>query len=498
MEPRIAIVGGGPAGMMAAIHAAETLGGGARVVLFDKNERLGRKIYLTGKGRCNLTNTRPWEAFAPHIHPNQGFLKHAFRAFSNEDTMRFFDGIGVPTVTLQGQRVYPASLVAGDVARALERRVRELGVDVRCGTTIRSMAELDGYAAVIIATGGKSYPVTGSTGDGYRFAEEAGHSVTPVFPSETALLPKDYDPGLPGLEMKNVGLQLLIDRQVVETEQGDFNFTDDGLESGIAYHLSRRAVWALYNGQRVDIILDLKPALSIDQLQRRLQRRLQRNPQRSNRSDARQNLFGSSEGALTRKNLPLHQAPAQPVIPGLTSPSCPASTGHLAADDAGPFNILDICTGSGCIAWSLAAEFPEAMVYGCDISDAALRYACRQRIKVRGAKPIFFTADVLADPPAGLPKFDVIVSNPPYICDSERAAMRPNVLDFEPAEALFVPDDDPMKFYRAVARWAAALLRPGGRLYLEINERFGPAVAALFPGSRVLQDISGRDRFVVR
>ena len=186
-----------------------------------------------------------------------------------------------------------------------------------------------------------------------------------------------------------------------------------------------------------------------------------------------------------------------PVMPDLPPPVMPDLIRHLDDDDS-PFSILDICTGSGCIAWSLAAEFPEAMVYGCDISDAALRYACRQRIKVRGAKPIFFTADVLADPPAGLPKFDVIVSNPPYICDSERAAMRPNVLDFEPAEALFVPDDDPMKFYRAVARWAAALLRPGGRLYLEINERFGPAVAALFPSSRVLQDISGRDRFVVR
>ena len=163
-----------------------------------------------------------------------------------------------------------------------------------------------------------------------------------------------------------------------------------------------------------------------------------------------------------------------------------------------PFSILDLCTGSGCIAWSLAAEFPEAMVYGCDLSDAALRYACRQRVKVRGAKPIFFSADVLAAPPAGLPQFDLIVSNPPYICDSERAAMRPNVLDFEPAEALFVPDDDPLKFYRAIARWADALLRPDGHLYLEINERYGPAVAALFPGARILQDLSGRDRFVVR
>ena len=163
-----------------------------------------------------------------------------------------------------------------------------------------------------------------------------------------------------------------------------------------------------------------------------------------------------------------------------------------------PFNILDLCTGSGCIAWSLAAAFPEAMVYGCDLSEAALRYACRQRIKVGGAKPIFFSADVLTPPPAGLPKFDVVVSNPPYICESERAAMRPNVLDHEPAEALFVPDDDPLLFYRAVARWASALLRPDGCIYLEINERFGADVAALFPGSRLLPDLSGRDRFVIR
>ena len=163
-----------------------------------------------------------------------------------------------------------------------------------------------------------------------------------------------------------------------------------------------------------------------------------------------------------------------------------------------PFNILDLCTGSGCIAWSLAAAFPEAMVYGCDLSDAALRYACKQRVKTGGAKPIFFTADVLAAPPAGLPPFDVIVSNPPYICESERAQMRPNVLDFEPAEALFVPDDDPMRFYKAIARWADALLRPGGRIFLEINERFGPEVAALFPGAQVFPDLFGKDRFVIR
>ena len=192
--------------------------------------------------------------------------------------------------------------------------------------------------------------------------------------------------------------------------------------------------------------------------------------------------------------------PLQPALPQ-GWPARPPQAADAALDpydDDNPFSILDICTGSGCIAWSLAAEFPEAMVYGCDISDTALRYACKQRIKVRGAKPIFFTADVLAAPPAGLPQFDVIVSNPPYICDSERAAMRPNVLNFEPAVALFVPDDDPLRFYRAVARWTDALLRPDGHIYLEINERFGPEVVALFPGSHVAPDISGRDRFVIR
>ncbi|MCR5709771.1 MAG: aminoacetone oxidase family FAD-binding enzyme [Bacteroidales bacterium] len=273
MLPRLAIVGGGPAGMMAAIRAAATLGDGSRVVLFDKNERLGRKIYLTGKGRCNMTNLCPWEEFSTHLYPDKGFLRFAFRAFSNEALIRFFeDELGVPTVTLQGRRVYPASLVAGDVARALERRVRELGVDVRYGTAVGSLAELDGFGAVIVATGGLSYPVTGSTGDGYRFAEEAGHTVTTVFPSETALRPEGYDAGLPGLEMKNVGLELRVGGSTVQSEQGDFNFTDDGLESGIAYKLSRRAVWALVNGQRVDIVLDLKPALSEDQLANRLRR----------------------------------------------------------------------------------------------------------------------------------------------------------------------------------------------------------------------------------
>ncbi|MBQ7575878.1 MAG: HemK family protein methyltransferase [Bacteroidales bacterium] len=176
-----------------------------------------------------------------------------------------------------------------------------------------------------------------------------------------------------------------------------------------------------------------------------------------------------------------------------------------------PFNILDLCTGSGCIAYALARAFPEAQVFGCDISTAALDVACRQRIKVGGARPVFFQADILKAPPAGLPKFSLIVSNPPYVMESERAQMRRNVLDYEPSEALFVPDDDPLRFYAAIRSWASALLLPGGEIWMEINERLGAETAAVFgengdnpppspaPAHRaveVLQDLSGKDRFI--
>ena len=212
-----------------------------------------------------------------------------------------------------------------------------------------------------------------------------------------------------------------------------------------------------------------------------------------------------------------------------------ASTSGRPDGEAGASNtrnILDMCTGSGCIAYALADAFPDAQVFACDASEAALAIACKQRVKLPGARPVFFQADVLQAPPAGLPKFDLIVSNPPYVRESERAAMRPNVLDYEPAEALFVPDDDPLRFYAAIRRWADTLLAPGGEIWLEINEALGPETAALFgpvvaasgsseaeaplgqqsprsasalsggsgvwlaPSVQLLRDLSGRDRFL--
>lgn len=275
----ISIIGGGPAGMMAAIKASECLAASSRgdhkVMLYDKNGTLGRKIYLTGRGRCNITNMRPWNEFAPHIHPNQSFLKHAFHAFSNEDVRAFIESLGVPTVLQRGQRLFPASLKAADVARALEKKVRSSSVEVVTRSLeLQDVRNLLDQGPVIIATGGKSYPVTGSTGDGYGFASALGHDVSTLFPSETALLPKEYPLALAGLGLKNVALALYVDKDCVQREEGDFDFTGDGIESAIAYKISRKAVWALVNGQRVEVSLDLKPALSVAQLEARIEREI--------------------------------------------------------------------------------------------------------------------------------------------------------------------------------------------------------------------------------
>lgn len=172
------------------------------------------------------------------------------------------------------------------------------------------------------------------------------------------------------------------------------------------------------------------------------------------------------------------------------------------SEAAAPVHIIDLCTGSGCIAWTLAAEIPGAEVTGVDISPEALTVARGQQVACHRA-PSFVQADILADPPASLPEasFDLLTANPPYVMNRERAAMRPNVLEHEPALALFVPDEDPLVFYRAVARWARTLLRPGGWGYAEINALLGPETAAVFrdagfSGVSLLQDLGGASRFV--
>ena len=287
----IIVAGGGAAGMMAAIKGAEA---GCSVALLEKNPFCGKKINITGKGRCNVTNNRPWAEFAPHIHPVSDFFRPAFYHFSNSDTMAFFESIGLPLVETQGKRIFPASMRAADVSGALVRHMEQLGVNIFyecelldvvregeflfCGCIRRERgmrhpsAERFRARALIVATGGLSYPATGSTGAGYDIAASFGHEIVPTFPSLTALRPWRYNCDLEGIDLENVALTLLIDGDIAGIEQGDLSFTNAGIEGPIGYRLSRRAVGAMIKGQKVELLLDLKPALTKEKLVGRIAR----------------------------------------------------------------------------------------------------------------------------------------------------------------------------------------------------------------------------------
>ncbi|MBR3030224.1 MAG: NAD(P)/FAD-dependent oxidoreductase [Bacteroidales bacterium] len=287
---QIVVVGGGPAGMMAAIKAAES---GAEVVLLEKNHLCGRKLAITGKGRCNITNTKPWGEFATHVHPKSNFVKSAFFNFSNAATIDYFNSIGLETVETQGNRVFPKSMNAFDVVDALVNRMKQVGVklitdadllavctdgskfkctynDISSPRIIRTEVIMSN--ALIIATGGLSYPATGSNGKGYDLAESLGHSVTRCFPSLAALMPKAYDSDLYDIELKNVGLNLFVDKDLIQSEMGDLTFTEDGIEGPLGFRVSRRAVNALENGSSVELVIDLKPAVPVNELKERVKR----------------------------------------------------------------------------------------------------------------------------------------------------------------------------------------------------------------------------------
>ncbi len=286
----VIVVGGGAAGMLAAISAAKS---GAGVTLVEKMERLGRKLRVTGKGRCNITNTKPWQEFSMHIHPKSNFFKHSFYNFSNEDTITFFESIGLKTVLERGERIFPSSGLASDVVNALTAEMERLGVEIILNTRVtdltvvgqkvtevvtintKSNIETKYYAStVVMATGGLSYPLTGSDGDGYVIAKNLGHKIEECFPSLTALMPKDYSKELEGLQLKNVEIALFIAGDEVQREMGELDFTNNGIEGSIGYRISRKAVKALINGNRCAVYLDLKPALTKDVLEERMRREL--------------------------------------------------------------------------------------------------------------------------------------------------------------------------------------------------------------------------------
>lgn len=277
---RIAVVGGGPAGMMAAIAAGEQ---GADVTLFDGNEKLGKKLYITGKGRCNVTNDADSDAFFKNIPRNPRFLYSCYAAFDNAALMKRIEDAGVPLKVERGGRVFPQSDKASDITKALERMMSKSGVRVCLRSKVKEILPSDGgfdlclpgqtrhFDRVILACGGASYPSTGSDGSGYALAKGLGHTVTEILPSLIPIVTKeDWCRSLQGLSLKNVKLSAKAGKKLLFDELGEMLFTHFGISGPLVLSLS--SVIAGKDLDGIDIRIDLKPGLTREQLERRLLR----------------------------------------------------------------------------------------------------------------------------------------------------------------------------------------------------------------------------------
>ena len=279
--PDVLVIGGGAAGMAAALFAARS---GASVTLLEKNEKLGKKVYITGKGRCNLTNDCDRDEFLAQVPRNPRFLYSALQFFSPQDMMALLESAGCPVQVQRGRRVFPVSEKASDVTRALTGCLRNAGARIRLNAPVQSLTVSEGCLtgveltdgshlpaeAVILATGGLSYPSTGSTGDGYRLARETGHTVIPPSPVLTGLETEESWPGrLQGLSLRNVTLTLRQGKKTLYSELGEMLFTHFGISGPIVLeascHLPNPPAGA-------SLSIDLKPGLTAEQLDARLTR----------------------------------------------------------------------------------------------------------------------------------------------------------------------------------------------------------------------------------
>lgn len=283
---RIVIVGGGPAGMMAGIIAGRC---GHEVHLFEKNDKLGKKLFITGKGRCNLTNACDMTELMKQVMSNRRFLYSAFHLFDNEMTMQFFEELGLPIKIERGNRVFPQSDHSSDVIRVLKHELEKQHVRVYLNTEVKQILEKEGAVssvlygenskelpadACIIATGGLSYPATGSTGDGYRFAKALGHTVTKLQPSLVALeIQEEFVTRLQGLSLKNVGVRLLKQGKIIYSDFGEMLFTHFGISGPLILSASSY-VAAEYQNEKtgLELQIDLKPALTPEQLDLRVRK----------------------------------------------------------------------------------------------------------------------------------------------------------------------------------------------------------------------------------
>lgn len=279
---KVVVVGGGAAGMMAAIHAASL---GNKVVLLEKNEKLGKKIYITGKGRCNVTNAADIETVFNNIKHNSKFMYSSLYGFDNNMVYSFFEENGCPLKIERGDRVFPVSDHASDIIKALTKALADNKVDVRLNTQVKELITKEDEAVgvllksgeklmadkIILATGGFSYQTTGSNGEGYKMAESLGHTVKTLRPSLVPIVTGEtWVPDLQGLSLKNVELKLVNEKKVLYKELGEMLFTHFGISGPLVLSASSVYCDELEKNSNCMIYIDLKPGLSMEQLDKRL------------------------------------------------------------------------------------------------------------------------------------------------------------------------------------------------------------------------------------
>ena len=285
---KVIVIGGGAAGAVAAVFAARN---GHRVELFEKNEKIGKKLFITGKGRCNVTNAGDMDALFDAVKSNPKFLYSAFYSFTNEQAMDFFEELGVRLKVERGNRVFPESDHSSDIIHALKHELEQLGVEIHFCTEVKDvLVEHEKFTGIVlkngkkvsgdacvVATGGISYASTGSTGDGYRFAEKTGHKVTELYPSLVPVEVKEwYAKELQGLSLRNVRGTILDGKKKLYDEFGEMLFTHYGVSGPIIISASS-VVGKKLQDKELTLQIDLKPALSREQLDQRVLRDFEEN-----------------------------------------------------------------------------------------------------------------------------------------------------------------------------------------------------------------------------
>lgn len=284
---KVLVVGGGAAGMFAAIAAAYN---GNEVHLFEKNEKLGKKLFITGKGRCNITNASDMETLFHSVVTNSKFLYSSFYGYTNQDVIDFFERIGVRTKIERGNRVFPVSDHSSDVISGLTRELHNLGVEIHLYTEVKRIIGQEKFEyielkngtkmtgdACIVATGGFSYQTTGSTGDGYRFAKELGHQVTEILPALVPLVIKEeWVKELQGLSLRNVQAKVYDGKKKMYDDFGEMLFTHYGVSGPLMLSASSYIAKKVRE-KELKLVIDLKPALSFEQLDQRVLRDFEEN-----------------------------------------------------------------------------------------------------------------------------------------------------------------------------------------------------------------------------